>query len=78
MKFPIRTEIEVLPADPPGLIVGVHDQIIITSSGKVIEVGPVGQPRRLILGWTIKETIGVAVVNTRGVSQGRKSVVIGK
>lgn len=69
--FPIRTDIEVIPADEQA---GVDEQVIITSKGKV-QTNP---NRPLVLGWKVKETIGVDVVNPRGVARGRKSVVIGK
>lgn len=76
MKFPIRQDIEVLPADEPkGTDVFVHDRIIITSKGKIEEL-PSFIPFRL--GWTVKETIGIAVVNTSGVSAARKSIIVGK
>lgn len=74
-------------------IIGVHDQIIITSSNQTIqnfpnfigvmpirrdiEVLPADEPKQLKLGWIVREKIGVAVVNPRGCSKGRKSVVIG-
>lgn len=69
--FPIRQEIEVLPADEPRTI-KFDEHIIITSKNKTLRANP-----NFVLGWTVKESIGVAVVNTRGVSKGRKSVVIG-
>lgn len=43
-----------------------QDQIIITSNGKT---------RRK--GWTIREKIGIAIVNPRGIAMGKKSVIIG-
>ena len=73
--------------------IGIHDQIIITSSGETIrnypnfvgvmpirqdiEVLPADETKRLKLGWRVREIIGVSVVNPRGVARGRKSVVIG-
>lgn len=69
--FPIRTDIQVLPADE---FAGVDEQVIITPKGKV-QTNP---HRPLILGWKVRETIGMAVVNARGVSKGRKSVVVGE
>lgn len=75
MKFPIRQDIEVLSADDPkGTELSIHDRLVINSKGQIEEL-PSFRP--LILGWTVKETIGIAVVNTRGVSAGRKSVIVG-
>lgn len=75
MQFPIRTEIEVLPADKPMMIeLTIHERIVINSKGQIEEL-PASRPFKL--GWIVKETIGIAVVNARGVAQGRKSVVIG-
>lgn len=66
-KYPIRTEIEVLAADPPPEI---HDQVVITDNDEVFKKGP--------LGFKVFERIGVAVINPRGVTAGRKSVIVGK
>lgn len=64
---PIRRCIEVLPADE---IPGIHDRlIVITSKGKLQK-----RPRRI--GFTVKETIGVAIVNPRGVMKASKSTII--
>lgn len=68
--FPIRTDIEVLPADKPTTL-KLHDQVIITSRGKT-------RRKTKGLGWSVQEVIGVAVVNIRGVKAGSKSVIIGK
>lgn len=68
--IPIRMDIEVLPADEPPVIT-VHDHLIITSKGKLERAG-----RRLKLGWTVKETIGMAIVNPRGVARGSKSTIV--
>ena len=68
MKFPIRQEIEILPADP---VKTARDSIIIDSDGNIGV-----DRRRLNLGWTVTETIGIAIVNPRGVAAGKKSVVI--
>jgi hypothetical protein len=64
MIYPIRTEIEVLPADPIPTR-KLHSYIIINSSGKC----QLRKPRGLKLGWTVKEVIGIAVVNPRAVSK---------
>ncbi len=69
--MPVRQDIEILPADEPRGNIDVYDQITISSNNKT------GKNRggKLILGWTVKETIGIGVVNTKGVASGRKSVV---
>lgn len=41
-----------------------------------IEVMPADEPKRLSLGWVVSETIGIGIVNPRGVAVGRKSVVV--
>lgn len=66
--IPIRQDIEVLPADHIPTAIG-HDFIIITSRGKITR-------RRLRIGWTVKETIGMAIVNPRGVKKASKSTII--
>jgi hypothetical protein len=72
-EMPVRQDIEVLPGDEVTKI-GANDHIVITSKGVITD-----KPwRRFILGWKVKETIGRVVVNPRGVSKGRKSVIIGK
>lgn len=72
--MPVRQDIEVLPGDITAI--HVNDHIVITSKGVVTDK-PLRGVRTLKLGWAVKETIGVSVVNPRGVSKGRKSVVIG-
>lgn len=42
-----------------------------------IEVLPADEPKRLQLGWVVSEIIGLGILNPRGVSAGRKSVVSG-
>lgn len=39
-----------------------------------IESIPADEPKRLSLGWVVSEIIGLAIVNSRGVAVGRKSV----
>ena len=69
-RMPMRRDITVLPADPI-IRADFQNKIIITSKG-------VTRKRwDGLIGWTVKETIGIAVVNTKGVSKGRKSVIIG-
>lgn len=70
-SMPIKQEIEVLPADD--FSVDIHDQVIISSDNRTGR-----NPRQLVLGWKVTETIGVGVVNTRGVAAGKKSTVVGK
>ena len=70
-RMPIRRDITVLPADPL-VKMDIERAIIITSKGITQR-----KTNKVTLGWKVKETIGIAVVNTRGVSKGRKSVIIG-
>lgn len=46
----------------------------ITPYGKLRNKWKPGQP----LGWTVKETIGVAIVNPRALAMAKKSVIVGK
>jgi len=61
--IPIRQDIEILPADEPSLV-GIHDHLVITSKGKITRKG-----RYLKLGWTIKEAIGICIINSRAISK---------
>jgi hypothetical protein len=72
MQFPVRSELEISPAvlDKP---VKANERMRINSNGKTYR-----SAGRLKLGWTIKETIGQAVVNTRGVAAGKKSIIVGE
>lgn len=72
-KLPIRTEIEVLPADPVE-VVEPHGHITINSRDNIV----INKDGKLKLGWTVKETIGIAVVNARGCRQGHKSIIVGE
>lgn len=72
MQFPIRQEIEVLPADPV-MSLKANEHLRISSNGKVYKKG-----KGLKLGFTVKESIGVAIVNPRGVAKGKKSVIVGE
>jgi hypothetical protein len=72
--MPVRQDIEVLPGDET--LIKANDNVFVTSKGIVTDK-PL-RVRKLKLGWTVKEVIGAAVVNPRGVSKGRKSVVIGE
>lgn len=75
MSFPIRQDITVLPADDSDEDKEFdHDAITITSRG---ELGEKTRPRNLKLGWSVYETIGVAIVNPRGCAAGKKSVIVG-
>lgn len=42
-----------------------------------IEVLPADKPRQLKLGWTVKETIGIGIFNTRGVKQEKTVYICG-
>jgi hypothetical protein len=75
--MPVRQDIVVLPADEPKYDAqyDVDDQVIVTSRNAV---GPKDKVGKLVLGWVVTETIGIAVVNSRGVAAGRKSTIVGK
>ena len=67
MTYPIKTGIKVLStgSEPPNQTRKLHSYIIINSSGKC----QIRQTRKLKLGWTIKEEIGIAYVNRRAISK---------
>ena len=73
------TDIMVSKIVPPGTIYGVADPefVGVMPIRQDIEVLPADEPKQLKLGWVVSEIIGLAIVNPRGVSAGRKSVVIG-
>lgn len=62
MNFPIRTEIEVLSADEPKKI-HVHSKIIINSKGRILV------KKNRIIGWSVKETIGIGIINPKGINK---------
>ena len=66
----IRQDIEILPANEPKLNKGLHKQIVINSRGEAYH------KQNRIIGWKVYETIGVAVVNPRGISKSNKLTVI--
>jgi hypothetical protein len=67
--MPVRQDIEVLPADKPaGLSANKH--LKIGSHGRIYQKGKIG--------WTVKEKIGIAIVNPRGVAAGRKNTIVGE
>lgn len=70
--IPAKSEIEVLPADKPRRCYCNH-RIVLDSRGKIKK-----KPYEFKLGFTVRETIGVAVVNTRGVAAGKKSIIVGE
>lgn len=70
--MPVRQDIEVLPGDD---FVPMHEYVVINGKDEMELYVP---SKRLKLGWTVSESIGVGVVNTRGVTAGRKSVIAGK
>lgn len=68
MSYPTRTEIEILSVDPdPPKMRKLHSYIIINSSGKCQIRQP--QTRKLKLGWTVREEIGIVYFNPRAVSK---------
>lgn len=64
---------------PPGTVFGVADPefVGVMPIRADIEVIPADEPKLLSVGWVVSEIIGIGIVNPRGVSAGRKSVVIG-
>jgi hypothetical protein len=73
------TDIMVSKIVPPGTIYGCADPefVGVMPIRQDIEVLPADEPKQLKLGWVVSEEIGIAIVNPRGVSAGRKSVTIG-
>jgi hypothetical protein len=73
VNFPIRQDIEILPADtkPTRDRLAFQDQIIITSKGRTQR-----KHRHLNLGWTVRETISVAVINPRSLEKLTKKIII--
>jgi len=69
---PIRQELIVLHADPGMVHLAAHRRLVITSDGKFRVKKNTGK-----IGFTVRETIGIAVINSRGISKGNKSVIIG-
>jgi hypothetical protein len=70
--MPVRQDILVLPGDD---FVPMHQYVVIGDNDEAELYVP---SKKLKLGWTVSESIGVGVVNTRGVAAGRKSVTVGK
>lgn len=66
--YPLRQQIEVLPADE---LIDWQDMMVIGSDNSGL------RKAKFKLGWIVKETTGMAVVNPRGVTSGKKSTVIG-
>lgn len=60
-SYPIRQNITVLPADEPPIF---DDDAIVVTSNNIIKTNMWGP-----LGWIIRETIGVAVINKRGLDK---------
>lgn len=50
----------------------IHNQIIVNSRGKIY------RKKHGIIGWTIRETVGMATLNPKGISKINKSTMIGK
>ena len=71
------TDIMVSKIVPPGTILAQQTLNSLDCHRQDIEVLPADEPKQLKLGWVISEIIGIAIVNPRGCSAGRKSVVIG-
>lgn len=64
---------------PPGTVYACADPefVGVMPIRSDIEVIPADEPKQLSLGWVVAEEIGLAIVNARGCSVGRKSAVIG-
>ena len=76
MKFPIRQDITVLPADEPSIFtiyprtVLERDFIVITNDNDCYYNDPSK------LGFRVKENIGIAVINLRGITKANKNTFI--
>lgn len=64
---------------PPGTVYAAADPefVGVMPIRQDIEVLPADEPKQLKLGWVVSEIIGLAIVNPRGVSCGRKSILQG-
>jgi len=64
---------------PPGTVYGAADPefVGVMPIRQDIEVLPADEPKQLKLGWVVSEIIGIGIVNPRGVSAGRKNVLVG-
>ena len=64
---------------PPGTVYAAADPefVGVMPVRQDIEVLPADEPKQLKLGWVVSEIIGLAIVNPRGVSAGRKSILQG-
>ena len=62
MHFPIRTEIEVLPADKEPDLEFDNDAVIITSFGQITQ-----KPKTI--GFFVYQKIGIGIINPRGISK---------
>jgi len=73
------SDIMVSKIVPPGTVYGCADPefVGVMPVRQDIEVLPADEPKQLKLGWVVSEIIGIGIVNPRGVSAGRKSVVVG-
>lgn len=67
-KVPVRTEIEVLPGDKH-IVIGLSKAIKVSCRGKMLK-------NSFTLGWTVYETMGIAVVNTGGLNKLTKTTVV--
>jgi hypothetical protein len=63
---------------PPGSVYATADPefVGVMPIRQDIEVLPADEPKRLSLGWVVSECIGIGIINPRGVSAGKKSLVI--
>jgi len=61
---PVRMGIEVLGPDIPKLEPFNHNVIVIDSKKRIYR-----KNRQILLGWTVKETIGFSMVNPRALTK---------
>lgn len=67
-RFPVRTDIEILGPDKPKTI-AMRSLFIVSCRGKMSK-------RSRLLGWSVSETIGIAVINPRCLSKLTKTSVV--
>lgn len=62
---------------PPGTVYACADPefVGVMPVRQDIEVLPADEPKQMKLGWVVSEIIGLGILNPRGVSKGRKSLV---
>lgn len=66
----IRQDIVVLPPDLPRKS-DIHGHFFINAKGRMYRRKPMK-----VLGWTVTETMGLAVINPNGIDKGSKTTII--